>query len=65
VPVTVDHAEHVAVVTLDRPDKRNAMDAEMTAALDDALNRLDDDPGVRVIVLASSSSVFSAGTDLR
>ena len=64
-PVTVEHEEHVAVVTLDRPEKRNAMDAEMTAALDDALNRLDDDPGVRVIVLASSSSVFSAGTDLR
>src|SRR3954466_8863738 len=64
-PVTVDHEDHVAVVTLDRPEKRNAMDAEMTAALDDALNRLDDDPGVRVVVLASSSSVFSAGTDLR
>jgi enoyl-CoA hydratase/carnithine racemase len=64
-PVTVDHEEHVAVVTLDRPEKRNAMDAEMTAALDDALNRLDDDPAVRVIVLASSSKVFSAGTDLR
>jgi len=65
VPVKVDHDGHVAVVTLDRPEKRNAMDAEMTAALDDALNRLDDDPGVRAIVLASSSSVFSAGTDLR
>lgn len=63
-PVRVEHDEHVAVVTLDRPEKRNAMDAEMTAALDDALNRLDDDPAVRVVVLASSSAVFSAGTDL-
>jgi enoyl-CoA hydratase len=65
VPVVINLDGHVAVVTLDRPEKRNAMDAEMTAALDDALNRLDDDPGVRAIVLASSSSVFSAGTDLR
>jgi len=65
VPVRVEHDEHVAVVTLARPEKRNAMDAEMPAALDDARNRLDDDPGVRAIVLAGSSTVFSAGTDLR
>lgn len=64
-PVRVEQHDHVAVVTLDRPEKRNAMDAEMTAALDEALNRLDDDPGVRVVVLAGSSAVFSAGTDLR
>jgi len=64
VPVRVEHEGHVAVVTLDRPEKRNAMDAEMTAALDDALNRLDDDPAVRVVVLASSSPVFSAGSDM-
>jgi enoyl-CoA hydratase/carnithine racemase len=65
VPVRVEHDGHVTVVTLDRPEKRNAMDAEMTAGLDDALNRLDDDPGVRVIVLASSSTVFSAGSDMK
>jgi enoyl-CoA hydratase len=64
VPVRVDRHGHVAVVTLDRPEKRNAMDAEMTAALDSALNELDDDPTVRAIVLASSARVFSAGTDL-
>jgi enoyl-CoA hydratase len=64
VPVNVSQRERVAVVTLDRPEKRNAMDAEMTTALDGALNRLDDDAGVRAIVLASSSHVFSAGTDL-
>ncbi|TFV69747.1 enoyl-CoA hydratase [Blastococcus sp. CT_GayMR20] len=63
-PVRVDRDGHVAVVTLDRPEKRNAMDAPMTAALDAALNALDDDPAVRSIVLASSSRVFSAGTDL-
>ena len=55
---------HVAVVTLDRPEKRNAMDAEMTAALDAALNELDGDPAVRAIVLAGSGPAFSAGTDL-
>jgi enoyl-CoA hydratase len=64
VPVRVDRSEHVAVVTLDRPEKRNAMDAEMTAALDSALNTLDDDPTVRALVLAGSGQAFSAGTDL-
>jgi enoyl-CoA hydratase len=64
VPVRVDRHDHVAVVTLDRPEKRNAMDAEMTAALDAALNELDGDRAVRAIVLAGSGPVFSAGTDL-
>jgi enoyl-CoA hydratase len=64
VPVGVERSGPVATVTLDRPEKRNAMDAEMTAALDAALDELDDDPATRVIVLASSSRVFSAGTDL-
>jgi enoyl-CoA hydratase len=64
VPIRVDRRGPVAVVTLDRPEKRNAMDAEMTSALSSALDDLDDDPATRVIVLASSSQVFSAGTDL-
>jgi enoyl-CoA hydratase/carnithine racemase len=54
----------VGLVTLDRPEKRNAMDAEMTAALSAALDELDDDPATRVVVLTSSARVFSAGTDL-
>ena len=63
-PVRFDRREHVAVVTLDRPEKRNAMDADMTAALDAALNELDGDPSVRAIVLAGTGPAFSAGTDL-
>ena len=63
-PVRVDRRGDVAVVTLDRPEKRNAMDAEMTSALEAALNALDDDPAVRAIVLAGAGPAFSAGTDL-
>ena len=54
----------VATVTLRRPGKRNAFDRELTTGLDAALNELDDDSGVRVILLAAEGSVFSAGTDL-
>ena len=63
-PVRTDRHGPVAVVTLDRPAKRNAMDAEMTAGLDAALNELDGDRAVRAIVLAGAGPVFSAGTDL-
>ncbi len=64
-PVRVDRQGRSAVCTLDRPDKRNAMDAEMTASLDRALNELDDDPEVRAVVLAAAGTTFCAGTDLR
>jgi enoyl-CoA hydratase len=55
---------HVLLVRMTRPDKRNAVDAGMTAALDEALNRLDDDPDLWCGVLAGDGPAFSAGTDL-
>ena len=64
-PVRVLRQGGSAVCTLDRPDKRNAMDPEMTASLDRALNDLDDDSEVRAVVLAAAGTTFCAGTDLR
>lgn len=52
------------LLTLDRPDKRNAFDESLTAALDDALNAFEDDPVARVAVLTGGPSVFCAGTDV-
>jgi enoyl-CoA hydratase/carnithine racemase len=49
---------------MERAAKRNAIDAEMTAALDSALNDLDDDPDLWAGVLAGTAVAFSAGTDL-
>ncbi|MDQ1075233.1 MULTISPECIES: enoyl-CoA hydratase-related protein [Microbacterium] len=54
----------VATVTLDRAEKRNALDAETLGALVDALRRLDDDPTVRAIVIAGDERAFAAGADL-
>jgi enoyl-CoA hydratase len=54
----------VLLIRMEREHKRNAVDAEMTAGLDAALNELDDDPGLWAGVLAGTPSAFSAGTDL-
>jgi enoyl-CoA hydratase len=53
-----------AVVTMDRPDYRNAQNSKMTYALDAAFQRAVDDDNVKVIVLAGSGKHFSAGHDI-
>lgn len=54
----------VLVVTLDRPDKRNAVDAAMSAELEVAFDELEADPALRVGILAGTGPVFCAGNDL-
>ncbi|OLC52436.1 MAG: enoyl-CoA hydratase [Candidatus Rokubacteria bacterium 13_1_40CM_4_69_39] len=56
----------VAVVTINRPEARNAMTFEMYEALHDTCERLDRDPGVRVVVLRGAGDrAFASGTDIR
>src|SRR4051812_7772246 len=54
----------VAVVTMNRPDYRNAQNSAMTYALDDAFTEAVNDPEVKVIVLAGEGKHFSAGHDI-
>jgi enoyl-CoA hydratase len=54
----------VAVVTMHRPQYRNAQNSAMTYALDDALYRAADDDEVKVIVLTGEGGHFSAGHDI-
>lgn len=54
----------VAVVTMNRPDFRNAQNSAMTYALDAAFTRAVDDDEVKVIVLAGAGKHFSAGHDI-
>lgn len=57
--------DHVALVTLDRPEKRNAVNAAMAAQLDACVKRAERDPEVRAVILASSNdAAFCAGADL-
>ena len=53
----------VATVTLDRPDRRNALSDALLTELAGAFGELRDDPGVRVVIVTGTPPVFSAGAD--
>lgn len=57
-------ADGVARITLNRPDKMNSFNTAMHEALMAALDRVDADPAVRVLVLAGAGRGFCAGQDL-
>jgi len=61
--LTVDE-RGVAVVTLNRPEKHNAMDAVMIRELTEIAGRLGRDPAVRVVVITGAGRSFCAGGDL-
>jgi enoyl-CoA hydratase len=64
-PVVLYHRDgDVAVITMNRPEYRNAQNSAMTYALDDAFYRAGDDDEVKVVVLAGSGKHFSAGHDI-
>lgn len=59
------HVEgRVGVITIDRPEKRNAMTYAMLAEFIDIVGRADADPGTVVIVVTGVPGAFCAGTDL-
>lgn len=56
---------HIALVTLNRPEKRNAISPEIATAMDAIVNKVENDPDIRVVLLNSSEPrVFCAGADL-
>ena len=63
--VLYDVDGHVATLTLNRPDQRNAVDPALTAAMDDAVRRLEADPDVWVAILTGAGPNFCAGADLK
>jgi methylglutaconyl-CoA hydratase len=60
--VTTDGA--VRTLELARPEKRNALNADLVAALKEGLAEAAEDDGIRVVVLTGAGSTFSAGADL-
>jgi enoyl-CoA hydratase len=63
--VRVDHEGPVTIVTIDRPDVRNAVDGPTAAALADAFRAFDADDNASVAVLTGAGGCFCAGADLK
>ena len=63
-PLRQDFDGALAIVTLDRPEKRNALSIELRFALAEALDELADDDRVHCAVLTGAGSAFCAGMDV-
>jgi enoyl-CoA hydratase len=63
-PFVVENKDGIAWLTLDRPEKHNAMDLDFFALLSQHLQNLSDDIDVRVVVIKAAGKSFSAGIDL-
>jgi enoyl-CoA hydratase len=61
----VERDDGYAVVTLDRPGARNALNARLRADLYDTMRTLDGDPEVAAVVLTGADPAFCAGLDLK
>lgn len=60
----VAQKEHIAIITLNRPDRLNAISRTMLQALSDKIVEADQDPEVRCIILTGAGKGFCAGLDL-
>jgi enoyl-CoA hydratase/carnithine racemase len=62
--VRIEVADHVALVTLTRADKHNALDREMFESIIAAAERLTDEPALRAVVIHGEGPSFCSGIDL-
>src|SRR5437870_2538571 len=63
--IIVERRGSVELITMNRPEVRNAQNTALITELDDAMHAADDDGAVNVIVLAGAGKDFSAGHDLK
>ena len=61
----VEQDGHKLVVTMNRPEARNALSGEMLAIMTDAWDRVNEDPEIRVCILTGAGGYFCAGMDLK
>lgn len=64
--VRTERRDHVLLITLDRPEARNAVNGEVSTLLGNALHEADTDPEIRVVVITGAGErSFCAGADLK
>jgi enoyl-CoA hydratase/carnithine racemase len=63
-PLLVEQTEHVVTLTLNRPDRLNALNRELIGALGAAWERIDADPSVRAVIVTGAGRAFCSGADV-
>jgi enoyl-CoA hydratase len=63
--ISFDVLDRVALITIRRPEARNAINGEVASGIETAIDKLEQDPDLWAGILASEGSVFSAGADLK
>ncbi len=63
--VNFDSTGHIATITLDRPEARNAINGEMANGIERALDRYEEDDALWAAILKANGPVFCAGADLK
>lgn len=61
----IDHRDHILVITLNRPDRLNAISGPMLNELSAKLKEANHDPDVRVVIITGAGKGFCAGLDLK
>jgi len=64
-PVLIEIADGVGIITMHRPEARNALDHALREAIPATIAQLDADPAVRAIILTGTDPAFCAGLDLK
>lgn len=63
--VTEQKEKWITLIELNRPKELNAINSQLMSELRDVLQRLDQDPGTRVVVLTGNDQAFAAGADIK
>lgn len=63
--VEFETQDHIAIITLDRPEARNAINGVMSTGIESALDRYESDDALWAAVLTANGPVFCAGADLK
>src|SRR5882672_10388171 len=63
--VVTQHEDATRIITMRRPDKKNALTLDMYRAISNAIDSAQDDPAIRCMIITGSSGVFTAGNDLK
>ncbi|MAM80463.1 MAG: enoyl-CoA hydratase [Gammaproteobacteria bacterium] len=64
-PVEIVAEDHLAIITLNRPEARNAINGEMASTMEACLDEYEENPDLWCAILRAEGTVFSAGADLK